>query len=421
MSIEELLRETLEAQANRVRGLDDLAKKVIRQAHSRRMGRAMFGLAALVIVMIVVILTINQVMARTSKVFPDPRGTAEPSVSQPSPVATPATGTSDFRIVEGPRPTELLTGGAVNLLPRGERRGQQTWFVAPGVSLPLPTGAPLTGLQATAFGWVFMTLGSTPDGASSDPVYQVIAVSREGATRSLATGAVRSMAVSPDGTQLADVQIMQSPLSVHLVVRQISDGKLLRTVALPAQQPSTGAYPSLVWTSDGIVASDPYYGPSAPGAALLIQGQSVKDLAPITHVLAIPGSSDVMATTWEAGRTCVRREATLGSVPTGPTLWCGEVNSVMPLGNGLTLITEKAVGGVTPTEAFVVNERTQTVAGLTLAADLRANVLQQVVADAGSTVLVPDLAFVRWIRWDVVTNTVELAAYPDGTTGVITW
>ena len=143
MSIEELLRETLEEQANRVRGLDDLAKKVIRRAHSRRMGRAMFGLAALVVVMIVVILTINQVMARTSKVFPDPRGTAEPSVSQPSPVATPATGTSDFRIVEGPRPTELLTGGAVNLLPRGERRGQQTWFVAPGVSLPLPTGAPL--------------------------------------------------------------------------------------------------------------------------------------------------------------------------------------------------------------------------------------------------------------------------------------
>ena len=93
----------------------------------------------------------------------------------------------------------------------------------------------------------------------------------------------------------------------------------------------------------------------------------------------------------------------------------------MPLGNGLTLITEKAVGGVTPAAAFVVDERTQTVAELTVASDLRANVLQQVVAEAGSTVLVRDLAFVRWIRWDVVTNTVELEAYPDGTTGVIAW
>ena len=415
MNIEELLQETLDERATRVTGDEELAQNVMRRARGRRGRRAAVGLTALLVVVIVIVLAMAATMPRNGKVVPDPRATAVPSVDP--------TTSAVYRVVEGPQPIATSNGAAIGLLPRVELRGSVTWFVGAGLSVALPaTVAGSRGIAATESGWVISTVSDSFTGGDTDAGAQILAVSRSGQIRPLFTGAIRSIAVSPDGMQVADVETTERPQwSVRMVARQISDGRVIRTVGLPYGQPGSWPYPSLVWTSDGIVASNPSSATSVAGATVLVQGTSITDLAPVIGVFAVPGSSAVIEVVADTDRTCVRRVASVASLPVGSWFWCGPVDSVIPLGGGLTLIKATVAGGAAPQEVWVVDENAATVTKVPVAPSLQATNLRTMVALTGTSVLVDDVVPGDWLRWDVVKNSLEVAPLPSGTNAVITW
>ena len=424
MSIEELLRETLDERATRVRGDDDVAAKVIHRVRGRRGRRVFIGLSALVIVVIVVVLTITWTLPRNGRVSPDPRATAVPSVSPTNGTATgSATTDVTFRVVQGPLPTGSGPGAAIGILPRVELRGSVTWFVAGGVSVALPaTVAGSRGIAVTAAGWVISTISSSFTGGDTDAGAQILTVSNTGVVRTLTTGAIRSMAVSPDGTQVADVETTERPLwTVQLVTRRLSDGALVGTVGLSYGSPGSWPYPSLLWTPDGIVASNPFLTTPAPGATVLVHGATITDLAPVLGVFAVPGGADVVEVVQHADRACVRQVASVASPLAAPLAWCGSIETVVPLGDGLILVAPKVTGGAAPQDVWVVDTRASTVTELPVDPALQATNLRTVVALTGTSVLVDDLATGDWLRWDVVKNNVEVAPLPSGAKAAISW
>lgn len=408
MSIEELLRETLGERANGVTGDDDLAQKVIRRARGRRGRRVTLGLSVLVIVVIVVVLTLAQTVSRNVTVVPDPRATAVPTV---------------YRVVDGPQPIMSGTGAPIGLLPRVERRGSVTWFVTDGVSVALPASvAGSRGISAIASGWVIATISDGFTGGDTDSGAQILTVSRAGAVRSLATGAIRSVAVSPDGAQVADIETTERPLwAVQLVTRRLSDGALIRAVGLSYGSPGSWPFPSLVWTPDGIVASNPSVAPSVPSATVLVQGAKITDLAPITNAYGIPGSSDVMLVVTGKDGYCIHRVAVVSPTITDPAVLCGPMRRVLALTDDVAVVAADSPVGVAPDQAVIVSRTAGTLTRLPLAAELQQTDLNLMVADSATTVLVFDSDRQRWLRWDVVRNTVETAPLPSGTNAAVSW
>jgi hypothetical protein len=244
MSIEELLRETLDERVARVTGDEDLAENVIRRSRGRRGRRAVAGLSALVVVVIVVVLTLAQTAPRNTAVVPDPRATAVPSVSPITPLGSISGVDTTYRILQGPQPSTKASGGApISVTPRVERRGTTTWLVTPTTSVALPTSVNgARSIQQAGSSWVVFTVSNAYTGGDTDPYAQILVVSASGAVKSLVTGAVRSVAVNLDGTQVASVETVERPTwSVTLVVRRLADGGVVRTVALPYGQPGSGS------------------------------------------------------------------------------------------------------------------------------------------------------------------------------------
>ncbi len=419
MSIEELLRETLDERATPVTGDDDLALHVIRRAHGRRGRRVAVGMSAVVIVVIVVVLTITQTMQRNSRVVPDPRGTAVPSVGPMTPVASFPGLLTGYRSVQGAEPrTSAAAGAAISVTPRVERRGTPTWFVTPTTSIALPpsvNGA--RSIQPAGSSWVVFTMSTDFTGGDTDPGAQILIVSSSGVVRALVTDDVRSVAVSPDGTQVASVETVEtrSTWSVTLVVRRIADGGIVRKAALPYGQRGEWPYESLVWTADGILASNQFGSSSVAGATVLVNQNVVTDEAPITGVYPVPSSTELLVTRTKSGSTCLS-----SWVPAAAPIeiLCGDLGVVTPLGNGRVLVVPFASDG---SRAFVADTVSRTLTLLKLPVGVQEAFLVGAVAETATTVLVPVLQSGAWWRWDVLSNTAETAALPSGTTAAISW
>ena len=416
MSIEELLRQTLDERAARVTGDDDLAQNVIR-ARGRR--RAVVGLSALVILVIVVALALSQSVTAHRSVVPDPRATAVPSVAPPAPTASYSGFVTGYRVVQGPGPTSRSSDGApISATPRVEVRGTTTYLVTPTSSVALPStvnGA--RSIQPAGTSWVVFTVSSGFTGGDTDSAAQILVVSPSGDVRALTTGAVRSIAVSPDGTQVASVETVEtkSTWSVTLVVRRIADGGVVRTVALPYGSRGEWPYGALVWTSDGILASNQSGSVTAAGATVLVRQSVMTDEAPITGIFPVPSSTDLFVTFTKAGSTCLSPWVP-AAAPVA--ILCGKLGDVTPLGNGRVLLQFSESDGL---HALVADTTTRTVTVLPESPGLQQLYLVGLVADSATTVLVPDFANKMWWRWEVVTNTVEAAPLPEGAKAAISW
>ena len=416
MSIEELLRETLDERATRVTGDDDLGQTVIRRASGRR-GRLVFlGLSALVIVVIVVVLTIVKTAPRNTAVLPDPRATATPSVSPPTPAASIS---GAYRVVQGPQPgTKATNGVPISVTPRIEVRGTTVNLVTPRGTAALPlsvNGA--RSIQAAGSNWVVFTVSSDFTGGDTDPGAQILIVSSSGAVRALVTDDVRSVAVSPDGTQVASVETVETRTvwSVTLVVRRIADGGVVRKVSLPYGSRGEWPYDTLVWTSDGILASNQSGSTTVAGATVLVKGTVVTDLAPITGIYRVASSTDLFVTVSTPPETCLS-DWLPAAAPV--TILCGHLGDVTPLGKERVLVQ---VADSNQTQAVLADTTTGTVALLTVPPALQQVYLNGLVADTATSVLVPDSTTKSWWRWDVVANTVEAAPLPDGAKAAISW
>jgi hypothetical protein len=265
-------------------------------------------------------------------------------------------------------------------------------------------------------GWIVYTVSATFTGGDTDAGAQILAVSSTGEVRSLVTGAVRSVAVSPDGNQIASVETTEKPWTVRLVVRQISDGAEVRRVTLPYGQPGEWPYSALLWTSAGILASNQSGAVSAPGASVLVRRDAVTDLAPVTGIYQKSGDTELFATVVDAGRECIGGIAIPSSDPL--VLSCGAFGAVTPLGKGRLLISMFASDGK---DAFLVDLDQATVTRLVLPDEVGNSFLATVYPETDATVLVTNLTSNRWLRWNVVTNTVEQAPLPVGASSVITW
>jgi len=422
MSIEELLQETMDERATRVRGDDDLAQKVIHRARGRRGRRALVGLSALVIVVIVVILTITQTLPRTSKVFPDPRGTAVPSVSPATPLASISGVSTTYRILQGPQPVTGVSAGApVSITPRVERRGTATWLVTPTTSAALPTSVNgARSIQQAGPSWVVFTISAAYTGGDTDPGAQILVVSSSGAVKSLVTGAVRSVAVSVDGTQVASVETVERPAwSVTLVVRRLADGGAVRKVALPYGQPGEWPYDALAWTPEGIVASNQSGAVSAAGATVLVHGDAVSDAAPVTGIYGAPKSMDLYATSASAGTACLGYSIKATTTPaTSATILCGHLGVITPLENGRVLVELSESDG---TQAILADTVAGTLTLLTFPVELQKAFVLGAVAESAASLLVPDYGTGVWWRWNIVSNSVEVAPLPSGVNAVFSW
>lgn len=424
MSFDDQVRTTLAERAATVSGDPDLATTIIEQARtSRRRSWLVRGLVSVLSILVVIVLIATNVFGRDRVTGPDPRATGRPAQTTPVPtgLSTNATTTSSgittpYRVVDGPAPTSAGTGSPISLLPRVERRGSTTWFAAPGVSVALPSsvnGARMV-LPAVA-GWIIYTVSAAFTGGDTDAEAQILAVSSAGGVRSLVTGAVRSVAVSPDGNQVASVETTERPWTVRLVVRQISDGAEVRRVTLPYGQPGEWPYSALLWTSAGILASNQSGAVSVPGASVLVKQDAVTDLPPVTGIFQKPGDTETFATVVDAGRECIGAIAIPSSDPL--VLTCGAFGAVTPLGKGRLLISLFASDGK---DAFLLDVDQATVTRLTLPDEV-ANAFLAVYPETDATVLVTNLTSNGWLRWNVVTNTVERAALPAGASSVITW
>ena len=422
MSIEELLRETLDERVARVTGDEDLAENVIRRSRGRRGRRAVAGLSALVVVVIVVVLTLAQTAPRNTAVVPDPRATAVPSVSPITPLGSISGVDTTYRILQGPQPSTKASGGApISVTPRVERRGTTTWLVTPTTSVALPTSVNgARSIQQAGSSWVVFTVSNAYTGGDTDPYAQILVVSASGAVKSLVTGAVRSVAVNLDGTQVASVETVERPTwSVTLVVRRLADGGVVRTVALPYGQPGEWPYDALAYTPEGVVASNQSGAITVAGGTVLVRQDVVTDEAPVTGIYWVPSSMDRYVTSVSGGSTCLgfSVKSTTTSA-TSATIVCGHLGGITLLENGLALVQLSDSAG---TQAVLADTVAGTLTLLTVPPVLQKAYLNGLVAERATTVLVPDHGAGVWWRWDVVSNTVETAPLPNGTTAAISW
>jgi hypothetical protein len=264
---------------------------------------------------------------------------------------------------------------------------------------------------------VVFTVSSDFTGGDTDPGAQILVVSPSGDVRALATDAVRSIAVSPDGTQVASVETVEtkSTWSVTLVVRRIGDGGVVRKVPLPYGSRGEWPYETLVWTSDGILASNQSGAVTADGATVLVRESVITDETPITGIYPVPSSTDLFVTFTNAGATCLSKWLP-ASAPVA--ILCGSFGVVTPLGNGRVLLQLAASDGQ---HALLADTRAGTVTVLLESPALQQLFLVDPVVDSATTVLVPDFATKTWWRWDVVANTLESAPLPAGAKVVLSW
>jgi hypothetical protein len=419
MSIEELLQETLDEQATRVTGDDDLAPQVIRRARGRRG----WGISAVVIVVIVVVLTITSTLQRTTTVAPDPRATAVPSVAPKTPAASIPGLVTTYPTVQGPTPrTAAAAGAAIAVSPRVERRGTTTWLVTPTSSVALPASVNgARSIQSAGSDWIVFTVSTDFTGGDTDPGARILVVSSNGAVRSLVTDDVRSVAVSPDGTQVASVETVEtrSTWTVTLVVRRISDGGVVRKVALPYGSRGEWPYEALSWTTDGIVASIHSGAMTVAGGTVLVRQNVVTDEAPVTGIYRVPLSTDGYVTSASGGSTCLGFSASSTTTPaTSESILCGRVGSITVLASGLVLVLFTDTDG---SQAVVADPVLRTVTLLTLPPEIQNAALVGAVAEGATTVLIPVPLSGAWWRWDVVSNTAETAPLPSGSNAAINW
>jgi hypothetical protein len=431
MSIEELLQETLDERATRVAGDDDLARQVIRRARGRRGRRVLLGLFAFLVVAIVLALVISQSMSRGGRVVPDIRATAVPSVSATTSTSPLPGVTTAYRILQGPdgaltAADKLPAGSAVGTLPRVERRGSVTWFLAssgghaqPDVSVALPSDVNGARTIVPALdGWVVQTVSASFTGGDADPGSKILLVSFTGKVTTMATGAIRSVAVSPVGDQVAHVETSERPTwSVSLVVQRAGTTTVLRRVPLTYGGPGSWPYRLLAWTGDGIVASNAAT-PTANGT-VRVQESTVTDISPVTAVWTAPDdTSFTVASSGVGDQTCVYAS----SLPAfgGTPVACGPMSVVGALAEGGVLASMDDVSGATP-RAVVIDTRAKTLTVVTVPAAIAAVGMGTVFPDGPGRVLVQDAQAKLWLRWNLVANTVETAALPDGTNSAISW
>lgn len=425
MTIEEMVTRTLADRARDIQAADDLASSVIRRG-TRRTRWLVVTLIVLVTVALVSASIVTYGTRRYSRTGPDPRATGVP-VSTATPSQASATGpsvatptvriTSSYRQLIGPEPTVAGTGAAISVMPRLERRGQRMWFVAPGVSVMLPaTVGGTRSISAAGTGWIIFTISADFTGGDTDPGAQILFVTGGGGLRTLVTGAVRSVAVSPDGTQVASVETTDQPWAVRLLVRQIANAGLVRTVVLPTLERGSWPYRSLAWNSAGIVATNQTTNLAAAGLSVLVQSQTVTDLQPVTGVFPLPGTDELYATSSQgSGRVCVGGITLPATDP--PTYACGPFGIVTPLSSGRLLVTLLDGAG---TEAAAISAKDRTVTLLRLPALLAQGYLMEVVPETATTVLVKATSGTWW-RWDVERNTAEPAPLPAGVDSVFSW
>lgn len=423
MSFDDEVRAALAARSDVIRDDPELAATVVARAQkSRRRAWLLRALIAVLSILVAVVLVTTNVFGRSRVTGPDPRGTGQPVRTATPAVSTSPTAsakvTTPYLTVDGPAPTVNGTGAAVSLVPRVERRTSGTWFVTSGVSMVLPTSVNgARKIEVAGSGWILLTVSDTFTGGDSDPGAQILAISSTGSVRSLVTGDVRSLAVSPDGTQVASVETTDRPWTVRLLVRSISNASVVRTVSIPFGQSGQWPYKVLLWTSIGILASNQSRGITQPRASIVVQQDTVTDLASVTGFFQLPGqTNNTFATFAQAGLTCV------GSLPAPvsdtPVMSCGPFGNVTPLGKGLLLVTLVDSDGK---QAVLIDVAKSTLTRLTLPDPVAKTYLNEAFAETATTVLVPDFETKVWLRWDVVQNSVEQAPLPAGASSVITW
>jgi hypothetical protein len=422
MSIDELLRETLDERAARVGGDEDLATNVLRRSRNARTRGAVVGLSTLAVVVIVVVLTLTQMTSRNTAVVPDPRATASPSVGPGAPQSSISGVSTTYRILQGPVPTLPTVGTPIAVTPRVERRGAATWLVTPTTSVALPPSVnQARSIQPAGSGWVVFTVSTGYTGGDTDLGAQILVVSSSGTVVSFATGALRSVAVSPDGAQVAYVETVEtsSTWSVTLVVRRIADGGVVRKVALPYGQRGEWPYSALAWTPVGIFASNQSGAVTAPGGTVLVRGDSVTEEAPITGIYRDPASADLYVTSSSAGSTCLGYAIKATTTPaTSATILCGHLGAVTPLENGRVLVLLADTDGK---QAVLADTVAGTLTLLTMPPGLQLGYTVGFPAESGTSVLVLDVGNNVWWRWKVLTNAVETAPFPSGTNAVLSW
>jgi hypothetical protein len=423
MSIEELIRETLDDRATHVTADDNLAVQIVRRARGRRGRRAALGIFAVVIVVIVVVLTFTQTLPHTTRVAPDPRATAVPSLSPRTPAASIPGLVTTYPTVQGPAPrTAAAAGTAIAVSPRVERRGTTTWLVTQTSSVALPASVNgARSIQSAGSSWIVFTVSSDYTGGDTDPGARILVVSSSGAVRSLVTDDVRSIALSPDGTQIASVETVETRTvwSVTLIVRRIADGAVIRKVPLPYGSRGEWPYEALSWTTDGIVASNQSGSITVAGATVLVRDKTVTDEAPITGMYRVPLSIDGYVTSASGGSTCLSFSASSTTTPaTSESILCGRVGSITVLSSGLGLVLFTDTDG---SQAVVADPVSRKVTVLTVPPEVYTAALVGAVAEGATTVLVPDYTTKTWWRWDVVANTVETAPLPSGAKAAISW
>ena len=422
MSIEELLQETLHDRATHVADDDDLGPQVIRRARGRRGRRVTVGMSAVVLVVIVVVLTITATLQRTTRIAPDPRATAVPSVSPKTPAASIPGLVTTYQVAQGLPPSAGVASGApISVTPRLEVRGATTYLVTPTAAVALPaTVNGARSIQPAGPNWVVFTVSSDYTGGDSDTAARILVVSPSGVVRALVTDDVRSIAVSPDGAQVASVETVETRTvwSVTLVVRRIADGAVLRKVPLPYGSRGEWPYEALSWTTDGIVASNQSGSITVAGATVLVRDKTVTDEAPITGIYRVPLSTDGYVTSASGGSTCLSFSASSTTPATSEGILCGRVGSITVLSSGLALVLFTDTDG---SQAVVADPVSRMVTVLTLPPEVYNAALIGAVADGARTVLVPDYTTKTWWRWDVVSNTVETAPLPSGAKAAISW
>lgn len=262
--LEQMLRNSLAAHARQAPTAPDLSEPVIARGRTIRRRRRVVGATTAALAVVAVTGAVVQLAG------PGAHEEVMPAASGPSAIASVQ-----------PR-AELTSAGVVI------RTG--------GRSVPLPADVHSV-LDVAPAGGSVVVLASTGSTASAPGTQQLLVVPASGAAREIATGAIGSMAVSPDGAKVAYVGAVAGA-GEQVRVRSVADGQLLgSTSALDGAR-------AVAWEGGAVVVAEP-----GRRVTTWTPGGAAASVPLALDAYRVPGTAQQLyrVTSDTPGMTCVRQ------------------------------------------------------------------------------------------------------------------
>lgn len=348
------------------------------------------------------------------------------STPQPTPSATPTSPAGWAQL--------LPVGNTITTMPRASRVSGRTVVVTPYGDTKLPAALNrVVAIRQVKGGYVVLANQDGPDGAAggaTSDTARVLYIGPDAVATVVATGPITSLVVQPDGSAFAydlwdGVGIPEARESI--VVRDAATRGLTRTIDLgTAAGGSTGSL--VAWLAEGLVAQDPQS--SEPP---LVLDPAAADGAPhrakgVLSVLDVSSSSlgeQLLVVSGTSTKQCLRLVQSLDATG-GKELACDETVFAVPsLDHQFAVVTTTHGSGVGD-KLSLLRVADGSMTPLTAPKSVGTNgTFYEQAWEPGGIALVQVGAEgsdpSAWVRWNLLTGSVQRAKLPGTSTASLAW